>query len=190
MFLFFLAGCQNGEKGKLLSEIEQLKIRNSSLAEEISQSQQQNIQLEKQVQALRNFGTPANYNDIYNLQKIAVTKYTNIYDNDGDGRKETLLVYFQPFDEFGDVIKASGLVEVQLWDLNLPADKALLGQWKVEPAALKRLWFATILSVNYRLSFDVSAIAAKFDHPLTVKVKFTDYLSGKTFEEQRVINPQ
>ena len=190
LFLFFLAGCRNETKDNTLSEIKKLKTENTFLAEQVEQSQKENEQLNKQIQALRNFGTSLNYGDIYNLQKINVTKYTNIYDNDGDGKKETLLVYFQPIDEYGDIIKASGLVEVQLWDLNMQAEKALLGQWKIEPAALKKLWFATLITANYRLSFNISGIVEKFDQPLTVKVKFTDYLSGKTFEEQRVFKPQ
>ena len=93
-------------------------------------------------------------------------------------------------DEYGDVVKATGLVEVQLWDLDKKEGQPLLGQWRVVPAELKKLWFATLITVNYRLSFNVAALVEKFDHPLTVKVKFTDYLSGKTFEEQRVIKPQ
>lgn len=190
LFLFFLAGCRNEKLGKAELEIGQLKTQNASLANQLAQSQKKNEQLAKQIQALRSFGSTTNYKDIYDLQKIAITRFTNIYDNDGENKKETLLVYFQPIDEIGDVIKAAGVVEVQLWDLDRPQGQALLGQWKVEPAQLKKLWFATLITINYRLSFDVTKVVSKYDHPLTVKVKFTDYLSGKTFEEQKVITPE
>jgi len=190
LFLVAAAGCQNGKKDGLQGEIAKLKINNATLTEQLAQSQKENEQLKQQVQALRNFGTSFNYSDIYNLQKINITKFTNIYDSDGDGKKETLVVYFQPMDEYGDIIKATGLVEVQLWDLNMKAERALLGQWKITPADLKKVWFATLITINYRLSFNISGIVEKFEKPLTLKIKFTDYLSGKTFEEQRVINPQ
>ena len=117
LFLFFLAGCPPTKKGNTISEIEILKTQNTSLAEQVAQSQKENEQLKKQIQAIRNFGPSLDLTDIYNLQKINIAKFTNIYDNDSDGKKETLLVYIQPIDEYGDVIKASGLVEVQLWDL-------------------------------------------------------------------------
>ncbi len=188
--MFSLAGCQKEKTENASSQIEKLKTQNSDLAVRLQQSQKESEQLKKQIQALRNFGENFKPEDIYNLQKINITRYTNLYDNDDDGKKETLLVYIQPMDEYGDVVKATGLVEVQLWDLDRKEGQPLLGQWRVSPAELKKLWFATLITVNYRLSFSIAALVEKFDHSLTVKVKFTDYLSGKTFEEQKVIKPQ
>jgi outer membrane murein-binding lipoprotein Lpp len=190
LLLLSLAGCQKEKTENASSQIEKLKTQNSDLAVKLQQSQEESEQLKKQIQALRNFGENFKPEDIYNLQKINITRYTNLYDNDDDGKKETLLVYIQPMDEYGDVIKATGLVEVQLWDLDRKEGQPLLGQWQVSPAELKKLWFATLITVNYRLSFNIAALVEKFDHSLTVKVKFTDYLSGKIFEEQKVIKPQ
>jgi outer membrane murein-binding lipoprotein Lpp len=190
LLLLSLAGCQKEKTENASSQIEKLKTQNSDLAVKLQQSQKESEQLKKQIQALRNFGENFKPEDIYNLQKINITRYTNLYDNDDDGKKETLLVYIQPMDEYGDVVKATGLVEVQLWDLDRKEGQSLLGQWRVSPAELKKLWFATLITVNYRLSFNIAALVEKFDHSLTVKVKFTDYLSGKTFEEQKVIKPQ
>jgi outer membrane murein-binding lipoprotein Lpp len=190
LLMFSLAGCQKEKTENASSQIEKLKTQNSDLAVRLQQSQKESEQLKKQIQALRNFGENFKPEDIYNLQKINITRYTNLYDNDDDGKKETLLVYIQPMDEYGDVVKATGLVEVQLWDLDRKEGQPLLGQWRVSPAELKKLWFATLITVNYRLSFSIAALVEKFDHSLTVKVKFTDYLSGKTFEEQKVIKPQ
>ena len=47
-----------------------------------------------------------------------------------------------------------------------------------------------MLSSGYRLSFDAAGIVDKFDKPLTVKVNFTDYLSGMTFTEQFILRPE
>ena len=46
-----------------------------------------------------------------------------------------------------------------------------------------------MVKVNYRLTFDITDKVTSFDEPLTVKVTFTDYLSGKVFKKQKVINP-
>jgi len=78
-------------------------------------------------------------------------------------------------------------VDVQLWDLNKTNGQALLGQWKVEPDELKKLWFATLVTINYRLTFDVTDIVESLEEQLTVKVTFTDYMTGKVFKEQKVI---
>jgi len=79
---------------------------------------------------------------------------------------------------------------VQLWDLNRQDGQALLGQWHIEPNELKKLWFATLITINYRLTFDVADKIEDAEGPLTVKVAFTDYLSGRVFNEQRVIKPR
>jgi predicted nuclease with TOPRIM domain len=141
VLMFSLAACQKEKTDNSSSQIEKLKTQNSDLAGQLQQSQKQIEQLEKQIQALRNFGPDFKPEDIYNLQKINITRYTNLYDNDEDGKKETLLVYIQPMDEFGDVVKATGLVEVQLWDLDKKDGPPLLGQWKITPPELKKLWF-------------------------------------------------
>jgi hypothetical protein len=128
--------------------------------------------------------------DLYDLQKIKITRYTNLYDKDKDGKKEELLVYIQPIDEEGDIVKATGAVDVQLWDLNKEDGHAQLGQWHVTPSQLKKLWFATLITINYRLPFDVADKITGDEKALAVKVTFTDYPSGKVFEEQKIIKPR
>jgi hypothetical protein len=126
------------------------------------------------------------------LQALKIGRYTNIYEEDGNsgtpGNKK-LIVYVVPVDETGDDIKAAGAADVQLWDLNKKESEALLGQWQIEPNELKKLWLDSFLGGSYRLVFDVSQIVTKVEKPLTVKVNFTDYLSGKTFTEEFVIKP-
>ena len=63
----------------------------------------------------------------------------------------------------------------------------MLGQWKIEPDELKKLWFETLVSIYYRLTFNVADIIDNLKEPLTVKVTFTDYLTGKVFTEQKAI---
>jgi len=185
------AGCQNANKEPPLPvQIKQLKEENTKLTRQVEVSASENKQLKKQIQVLSNLPEQARAENLYRLQRMEVTRYTNFYDKDEDGQKEKLIVYIQPIDEEGDIVKATGAVDVQLWDLNKEADKALLGQWHVAPSELKKLWFATLITINYRLTFDVAGKIDDFDKPLTVKVTFTDYLSGKVFEEQKVIKPQ
>jgi len=157
---------------------------------QVKQQQAEKRNLEKQVRTLAGLESGLTAETIYDLQSIRITGYTNFYDKDGDGRREKLIVYIQPIDAQGDIIKAAGAVEVGLWDLGQTADQALLGRWTVEAEKLKKLWFATFITINYRLTFDISPDIADIDRPLTVKVTFTDYLSGKVFTEQKVIEPQ
>ncbi len=193
IFVFCLlgfSGCNNAnEKTEMLKEIEQLTNQNKELTGRAEKAESQNKQLKGQVQVLTTLPENVRAESLYNLQQIRIGRYTDFFDKDHDGKKETLIVYIQPSDDQGDRIKASGSVEVELWDLNKTDGHAMLGQWKVEPEELKKNWYATLITINYRLTFDITDIVEDFDKPLTVKIKFTDYLSGKTFEDQKVIKP-
>ena len=186
------AGCENAgsQKIPLTEQIQTLKQEKKQLTRQIEQSKTEAEQLRKQIQVLADLPPEAKFENLYELQKIKITGYTNLYDKDKDGKKEKLIVYIQPMDEEGDIVKATGAVDVQLWDLNKEAGEALLGQWQVKPEELKKLWFATLVIINYRLTFDVAEIIDKFEEPLTVKVTFTDYLTGKVFTEQKIIEPR
>jgi hypothetical protein len=184
IIIFIAAGCQNTES--LKSHNAGLLQQETLLKKQIEKTQTENKQLKKQLNVLAGLKPQIKSEDIYNLQRIKIGRYTNFYDKDKDGKKEKLIVYLQPIDEFGDLIKAAGSVDVQLWDLNKENGKALIGKWHVKPQELKKLWFATILT-NYRLTFDVSDKMDVLQSPLTVKVTFTDYLSGKVFKEQKAI---
>lgn len=190
--VYLLGGCENAnsKKPSLVERLEKLEQEKGQLTRQIQHTQAENEQLRKQLQVLSGIPPEVKPENIYNLQRIKITRYTNFYDKDKDGQREKLIVYIQPIDADGDIIKAAGRVDVQLWDLNAPrANQALLGQWRVKPGQLRKLWFATLLSTNYRLTFDIANIIKDLKEPLTVKVTFTDHLTGKVFKEQRVIKP-
>ncbi len=122
------------------------------------------------------------------LESIEISGRSGLYDKDKDGTKETLVVYVRTIDDAGDAIKAVGSVEVQLWDLEAQ-DNARLAQWQIKPEELKRLWSSTVMTSYFRLTFDVSELLRDNEKELTVKVTFTDYITGNILRKQRVIQP-
>jgi hypothetical protein len=189
--LVIAVGCENTNgKLSLKEEISILRQEKAELTGQIEQSRTEAEQLKKQIQVLSDLPANVRFEHLYNIQKIKITRYTGFYDKDNDGKKEKLIVYIQPIDEQGDIVKATGSVDVQLWDLNKQDGQALLAQWRVEPDELKKLWIATLITINYRLPFDAADKIDKSEGPLTVKVTFTDYLTGKVFNEQKVIEPR
>lgn len=189
--LLAAAGCQStrAQKPEPISKILELEQEKSQLQSELGQLTLENKQLREQVEVLR--GLPEDkIQDLCHLESIKITRYTNFYDKNDDGKKDKLIVYIQPIDEDGDIIKAPGEVDVQLWDLNEENGKALLGEWHVEQSELRKLWFKTIVTVNYRLMFDVADKVESLKDPMTVYVTFTDYLTGKVFKEQKAIRPR
>ncbi len=190
--LLVATGCESPAAGEspLAQELKTLRQEKSQLLRQIEESENQNRRLKKQLGVLTGLKPRVNFDELYDLRKVEITKYTNLYDKDKDGKKEKLIVYLKPTDAQGDVIKVAGTVDVQLWDLNKADNQALLGQWRIEPSKLKKLWFATMLTTNYRLTFGVADIIGDTEAPLTVKTTFTDYLTGRVYEEQKVIKPR
>ncbi len=184
--LAIITGC---ESSPLTQQLITLKEENRQLQSSLAQADEQNQQMKQQVQTLGTLPPDIRIENLYNVQKINVTRYTNLYDVDEDGRDEKLVVYIQPIDEEGDIVKASGAVDVELWNLDKKNGDALLRKWHVEPQELKESWFATLLTINYRLPFDVADIVTGDEKALTVKVTFTDYVSGKVLQEQRTFKP-
>ncbi|UCF15180.1 MAG: hypothetical protein JSW59_17360 [Phycisphaerales bacterium] len=189
--IFFVVGCQQAdEAAELVLQIEQLTQEKAQLQEQIEQSKRENKRLKEQLQTLSGLPEDVRLEHMYSLERIKLGRLSGLFDKDDDDRRETLIVYVTPYDKDGDGIKATGSMNVQLWDLNEPEDQALLGDWDVSPGELKKVWFKTILAVNYRLTFDISDKVENFDEPLTAKVTFTDYLSGRVFKDQRLIKPR
>ncbi|RPJ29882.1 MAG: hypothetical protein EHM35_13060 [Planctomycetaceae bacterium] len=185
-----LAGCGIGSERKHPAELkaEALQREKAEVARNLEQCQVENEQLQQQVKAMTALPRDSLENP-YKLARVRISGLTGFYDKDEDGRREKLLVYLQPIDENGDIVKAAGTVHVQLWNLEDPNSQALIGQWQVQPAELHKLWISALVS-EYRIPFDMSPTPALLARPLTVKVTFTDYLTGDIFRDQHVIQPR
>ena len=125
--LVIAAGCENSSNSLLAEKINTLRREKTQLKSQIERSRTENEQLKKQLQVLSDLPPEVRLENLYDLQKIKITKYTNLYDRDKDGKKEKLIVYIQPIDENGDIVKATAAVDVQLWDLNKKDGQAMLG---------------------------------------------------------------
>ncbi len=188
--LFLVAGCGIGSERKDPAELKAEKLRQekAALTGDVQQYQAEIAQLRTQIQALSVLPQDRKDNP-YELTTIRIAKISNFFDKDSDGQQEKLIVYVQPVDAEGDIVKAAGTVSVQLWNLNNPNGEALLGQWQVEPAELRKLWFNSF-TTGYRLTFDRPEGLTVLAEPLTVKVTFIDYLTGVSFRAQQVIEPR
>ena len=158
----------------------------------LEQVERENERLKKQVETLSGLPSGKRAEALYKIQTIRIGNYTNIYKEEEEGEKEKLVVYVSPIDETGDAVKAAGAADIELWDLSKSGGEAMLGQWKIEPNELKKMWYSSFMSSGYRFSFDVTGIVKDYKAGtpgLTVKVNFIDYLSGRTFSEQKVIKP-
>jgi cell division protein FtsB len=191
--ILLVAGCQKetADTGSAIElKLEELTRQNEQLAEQVDQSKTENKELKDRLQVLSGLPEDVRLENLYSVERIKIGRLSGFFDKDKDGKREKMIVYVTPVDKQGDGIKATGAVNVQLWDLNRADGEALLGEWDVEPDELKKSWFKTLVAVNYRLVFDVPDGVENLDEQLTARITFTDYLGGKVFKDQRVIKPR
>jgi len=190
--LILLGGCGIGNErmSPLEMKVRDLEREKVQLAGQLEQCQVEAAQIKAQVQTLATLPQSRPENLFYALSAVKISRFTDFYDKNEDGKRDKLIVYLQPVDRAGDAIKTAGIVSVQLWNLNRPDGQALLGQWQVLPGELYKLWFNTLTSTAYRLTFDMAATPEMLAQPLTVKSTFTDYLTGQVFTDQFVIQPR
>lgn len=184
-------GCESNQSltTTVWDQNKQLRQQKNDLEVQLEKLQAGNEQLQEQVKVLSRLPADTNFDELYGLEKLIIAKRTGFYDKDRDGKKEKLIVYLRPIDREGDALKAAGEVQVGLWDLNQKPQKALLAEWNVEPAELKKMWVGGMLTHYYRLSFDFAEQLEKRKE-LTVKVRFTDQLTGKVLTAQAAVKPQ
>lgn len=187
-----LAGCGVGSErtSPLEMKVRDLEREKAQLAGQLEQGQIEAEQLKSQVKTLAVLPQDKRDSLFYSLSAVTIGRFTDFYDKNEDGKRDKLIVYLRPIDRAGDVIKTAGVVGVQLWNLSDPNGHALLGQWQVQSAELHKCWFNTLASTAYRLTFDVSVTPEILAQPLTVRITFTDYLTGQVFTDQYVIQPK
>lgn len=189
MSLLLSGGCSHGNmENALWGRVDDMGKQRNDLEYRITELEKENQDLRARVEAFSAISPDKRSEALAGLKEVELVDRTGFYDKDEDGALESLIVYLKPTDAAGDVVKSPGKVDVQLWDLNAQSGGALLGEWTVEPADLKNQWSGTFMTYYYRLTFPVADRIKGRSKELTVKVVFTDYVTGRTFGMQRPVS--
>ncbi len=180
-----LTGCSSGPK-RPWNTLKECIQANTELSMQVQALESENTQLTEQVNTLSTLDTAARLEALDTLEKVRLGKRTGFYDKDDNGTNETLVVYLEPLDTAQDYTKAVGKVDIQLWDLDATADKAKLAEWTVEPADLHKTWGSTLFTAYYRIKLPLEIVTDQ-QKDYTVKITFTDYLTGKVLTDQKVL---
>lgn len=190
--VLLLAGCD--KKAKLQTE-KQAKpvLSQSDFEKENLKIKAENEQLKSQLETLMGIDKPVRAEAVSSVRTIELTSRSGIYDNDSKDSNDakTLVIYLKTIDDMGDIVKAPGEVKVEIWNLNAKPADVLIGSWIVKPEKLKKSWSASLMTNYYKLTFDAGSIlTGKKKQELTLKVEFTDYMSGKILKAQKIMKPQ
>ena len=99
-----------------------------------------------------------------------------------DGVKVTIT----PVDQAGSDLKAAGSGKVQVYDLAAPEGENLVAECSYDANTTAKDWVDSLFGSYY--NFQCKWRSGPPAHSeLTVRAAFTDYLTGKTFTAQKVI---
>lgn len=168
---------------ELQIRLEDQTRRASDLESRIAELEKENRLRGEQVAALQ--GTPPASRELLvrptELELGPLTGGRNFDDKQGD---DGLRIYAVLKDAAGDRIKQAGRFEVELFDLE--AGGRRLGRWTFDEKQAAEAWNSVLTNYNYVL--DVrwqNGVPAR--NGLTVRVKFTDLLTGRTLDAQREV---
>ena len=139
----------------------------------------------KRIQTLEALGGPARLAKLFTVARIDLGKYTGGADTDDKPGHEVIRVFLQPVDQDADVLKAAGSAVVQVYDLAQPEGKNLLGEYRWDVDQLARKWNDMFLGNHYALECPWKSGPPVHDE-ITLRVEFTELLTGKTFRAQKV----
>ncbi len=173
------------------AEYEKLKIERQTALEEVKKLTERNEGLQaevivqrKTIESLQVLGKER-MEKLFYVEQIKLGRYTGGLNLDGEEGDEGIKVYIEPIDQHGSVIKAAAKVKVQLYDLAKPQAENLIGEYEWDVDKVAKQWSSGLLTYHY--SF---VCIWKADPPahkdITVRVEFTDYLTGKSFGAQKL----
>jgi hypothetical protein len=162
-----------------LRENRDLTRRNEQMDETIGR---QNLQITE----LQHLGDKR-LEKLFYVTSLELGRRSGGVDKDGQDGDDGVIVYVQPIDRDGNVIKAAGDVTVQLYDLANPPAENLIGEYHWSVDELGPTWAGGFLG-----SSQFSLLCPWRDGPpvhdqITIRATFTDYLTGKTFTAQKAV---
>jgi hypothetical protein len=151
--LFLSAGCRRNE----LVENE-LRTRDQQYREAVSELNRTEAfadSLRRENEALRRGEhiSPEQAANTYGVRKIVLGRGTTGVDNDSVPGDEALQVWLEPRDSEDHTIKAPGVLQIAVFEINSQGQKVLLSAWDVDEDTLRKSWKQGLLSVGYMVQF-------------------------------------
>ena len=181
-----LVGCQNTSPQRISQvrkELADVQDDNKQLRDKLALSEQTVQSQLQQIQNLTEFPLgKARLESLVTTDRIELDRLTGGYDKNQDGYDDGIVVYLQPIDVDGHVIKSTGKITVRLFDLNAP-EARLLGETAVSPLESRKLWYGQAWTHHFTIHCPFESRPRQ--SPVTVQVVFVELLTGREFKAQR-----
>lgn len=180
-----LAGCQKPGANDTLKQLQQCQEQQQILQRQLQEAQVRNAELERDMANLRQI-SGERMDHLIRAERIELGRFTGGFDDDKDGRDDRLKVYLVLRDRAGDVVKAAGEVDLEIWDL-AQAQQSCLYRRHFTLAETASCWLGGFLADHYKFEIPFGGDFTPTHNDLTIKLTFTDALTGQTHLVQQLV---
>ena len=192
---FLMAGCLGPDYARISNE---LRAKNIVLQQDLVRQKELNRDLNATVAVLNeqlDAKTPRmetlsqnKLDEIFTVDHVELQSSTTIWDSNGDGKADGYRVFVRPYCSDGTVLPATGKLTIEAFDLALQEGSRRVGSWAFLAQALKNKWYSGFGLDHFALMCPWSEPPAHKE--ITFKVHFIDALTGRAFEDQKLIKLQ
>ena len=179
-----LAGCASPSAAN-----NKLRVENQALREQVEHLKQEHDADVASLRAMESkVGTVATLprerlDKLFTVYGIKLGKLTGGDDWDADKPGDDgIKVAVTPLDQQGDKLKAAGSFAIDLFDLESPTEPHI-GHWTFDAIQSRQNWYGALL---YSYVFKCPWQKTPLHNELTVRVTFSDELTGRQYNEQQV----
>lgn len=127
--------------------------------------------------------------DLFVVDAIKIPSRSGGIDLDGAPGDDGVIVYVQPVDAAGDVIKAAGAITIQLTDLTqVGSPRSIATAEYTDPDVVKKSWYGGFMTNHYSLKIPFPDGVGSIPKELHVRVVFLDWLTGREFTESTTVS--
>lgn len=175
---------------QLQQEIDQHKLDLKTCEQEKFECDARCAELTAQIKNQPRLAT-VDVEDLFVVDRIQIPSRSGGIDLDGSPGDDGVVVYVQPVDAAGDVIKAAGAITIQLTDLtDVGSPRAIATMEYDDPAVVKKSWYGGFLTNHYSFKIPFPESIGRIPPEVHVRVVFLDWLTGREFTVSTTVSVQ
>lgn len=188
----FAVGCDPAggpsEMSRLRTQVEAQRERIARLEEDAIATGKTIDEQKQQIATLQQLG-PDRLQQLVYPEKIEFDRLTGGFDEDGQPGDDGVVAYVRPLDRDGHVVKAAGSLRMQVFDLASPPERSLVASAELDAEHARKAWYGRLWTNHFtiRCPWQPPERKPPAHRELTVKVEFTDLLTGETLSAQQVV---
>jgi hypothetical protein len=116
--------------------------------------------------------------------KVQLERQSGGYDLDNKPGDDGIVLYVQPVDKDGSVIKVAGSMAVTLLDLTKPTP-VVISRYEFDVPTTRSLWYGRLMTNHFTVRCPWPPSGPPDTDEVTARVQFTDLLSGRVLTAQQ-----